>query len=300
MKGLGLICILFPLLACWQTKETAEETGFDVLEPEIVQHNYDSVSCPQFFSQLIQNHYRDFYQKDSNTYLEFCKNNGFKSSDSLVQNRYYTISIIHALLTSKGAANGSWGEILNIPYLWHWVKPNPRHQIFLTANNQNLSTVKPPTELKKYASFADIDRTPSLFFKDLFEEVPKYCIESDTFSTFGWCSEREMAYVCLMELLGFQGKVIAKGNHSWSEFTVSFPNGKMTPVLLNVKVDNTFDQVEWGIVLSDVSVKSNGGLGYWYNQKAHDASEKKYLNSLMVPPMASNSIEKSLCKFLRD
>ena len=153
---------------------------------------------------------------------------------------------MHDLFTSQSATNGSKGEILNIPYMWHWVTPNPRHQISFTASKTLLQDMKPPIEFSKYNSYADIDRTPFLYLTDLVAESPKYYSESyGEFSTFGWCSEREMAFVFLFEMMGFDGKVMAEGNHSWSEFLITMNLNDKNSANFMVKVDNTFDTLNW-------------------------------------------------------
>jgi hypothetical protein len=105
-----------------------------------------------------------------------------------------------------------------------------------------------------YSSYADIDRTPLLFLGDLFTENPKYYhTKQDTFSSFGWCSEREMAFVALVSLLNYQAKVVVRGNHSWTELIV--PMVKLNGDSLNfmVNVDNTFDRITWNQI-SQVAV----------------------------------------------
>ena len=78
-----------------------------------------------------------------------------------------------------------------------------------------MKDTKSHNDFLKYRSYDDIDRTPYLFLSDIVDKDLKYYSEScDTFSTFGWCSEREMAFVALITLLDFEAKVVSEGNHS--------------------------------------------------------------------------------------
>ena len=193
---------------------------------------------------------------------------------------------------------------MDIPYFWHWVNPNPRSEIFLLENKQLLSTIKPSSEYDKYKSVAEIDRTPFLFLSDLFREKPKYghplC---DTFSTFGWCSEREMAFVFLTDLMDFQGKVVAVGNHSWSELIVPLVSKTNDNQHFTVKIDNTFDKIEWQKI--DVSkIKTwktyfgDTSLSNWYNRKAHDNSEQQKMKKYAVSQKSFARIEDKICAYL--
>jgi hypothetical protein len=48
-----------------------------------------------------------------------------------------------------------------------------------------------------------------------------------------------MAFVALTNLLNFEGKVIAEGNHSWSEFIIQLKLKNKQFQNFKVKVDNT-------------------------------------------------------------
>ena len=61
---------------------------------------------------------------------------------------------------------------------------------------------------KKYKSAADADRRPYLYLKDLVSKKNKYYHpECSGFYTFGWCSEREMAFNCLLAIMGYKCKI---------------------------------------------------------------------------------------------
>ena len=265
---------------------------------------YDSQSIPSVVSKLITNHLKDFVLLDSAVYKSFCRNNELKTLDSINVKNYYSIKILHDLFTCKEATNGSKGEILNMPYFWHWVKPNPRYTIYLAKNKKLLKDIKPPTEFLKFNSYAEIDRTPYLFISDLFQPELKYYSEScGSFSTFGWCSEREMAFVCLLDLLGYKGKIVAEGIHSWSEFLVPMTSENNILINFSVKVDNTFNNVDWGRFKDNDIGKWKEYLGNlpqakWYNQQAHLNKEKERIKNFRVSTQAMTRIEKSVVKYL--
>jgi len=189
--------------------------------------NYSVNTIPTFFDAVVGEHLKELKIIDSSLFRQFCISNNLELENSQNAKRFYTISFLHKFFTCQNASNGSRGGIINIPYYWHWVTPNPRYEIFLNNSNKKLSEVRPPEEFSKYKSFADIDRTPYLFLSELFLDSPKYYSSlCDTFSTFGWCSEREMAFVSLLDILGYKGKVIAENNHSWSEFIIPMIDNK--------------------------------------------------------------------------
>jgi hypothetical protein len=266
--------------------------------------NYKATNVSVFFENLVQNHWQDFAKIDSIAFNNVCRENECDPKDSLNLKKFYTLGIIHKLFTSKSAKNGSRGDILNIPYFWHWVTPNPRYEIAFTKDKKLLKNSLPPKEFAKYNSFADIDRTPYLFLSELLLEKPKYYTEAEgEFSTFGWCSEREMAFVCLLETLGFNGKVMTNANHSWSEFIISLSSKTNSSATIRVKVDNTFDHLTFEkITGEELSLwKKNVGnatLAKWYNVKAHSLSEKKKLKALVVSDGTMKTIEKSVAQYL--
>ncbi len=273
-------------------------------EIKIKTFNYKVTTTPEFFTQLINNHYKDFKTIDATQYEEVCKNNNLKATDSTTIKNFYTLEILHKLFTSSSAQNGSRGEILNIPYFWHWTNPNPRHSIILVETNQKLSDVKSPASFAKYKSFADIDRTPHLFLSELLLENPKYKTSNlGEFSTFGWCSEREMAFVSLLETLNIKGKVFSEGNHSWSEFLIPITNNQNKVVNFIVKIDNTFDNIEWEVIAENkiTSWKNNLGnvpLAKWYNEKAHSKTEIEKIKTIQVSVKTASFIETQVVNYI--
>ncbi|MDY0389145.1 MAG: hypothetical protein RBT65_18905 [Methanolobus sp.] len=307
MKNTITILVLSIILNSCGHSETRTESVSENSEKtyyKVEKYHYDSLTIPIFFKTLIKNHTKDFFLIDSLEFNQFCLENNLAINDSSNIVKYFTISILHEIFTCQTASNCSRGEILNIPYQWHWTVPNPRHEIYFTNSKRLLKDIKPPKEFSKYNSYADIDRTPYLFLGDLVNSEFKYYSAScDTFSTFGWCSEREMAFVALTALLDYKGKVVAEGNHSWSEFLI--PLKLITGEIQNfrVNVDNTFNSVQWTkIKQQEISewekYFGNTSLSVWYNQKAKSISDLRNIENHLVPNKSMSRIEHEVVEFL--
>lgn len=299
-----IVWIFLSTLGCSEVKTENFSKTSEKSKCELKENHYDSLTIPLFFKSLVSNHIKNFHIKDSITFHNFCKKNKVLETDSSNINRYFTISILHELFTSQTASNCSRGGILNIPYLWHWVNPNPRHGIYFTRKDELLANSPPPQGFSNYNSYADLDRTPYIFLSDLVHPESKYYSSScDTFPTFGWCSEREMAFVALTTLLGFDGKVVAEGNHSWSEYIIPLISTDKNNILFQVTIDNTFDQTEWRIISPEDTSSwkqyfGNTNLSRWYNTKAKSKSELQKIQQHKVPDSIMSDIEKKVLKFL--
>ena len=118
---IAFLFLLFILISC-SLSETKKNLANEVdsrVKFDIKKHNYDSLTIPEFFKSLIQNHINDFYIIDSSNYNFFCQESNLLSLDSTNLLNYFTIEILHKLFTSQTASNCSRGEILNIPFQWH-------------------------------------------------------------------------------------------------------------------------------------------------------------------------------------
>jgi len=267
-------------------------------------HTYDSLTIPDFFQTFCQNHLETYLSVNNSEYNEFCSVNTLNALDSNNKSHFFTLKILHDLFTSQNASNGSVGDITKIPYFWHWTDPNPRYSILFTHNNTLLKKTKPYPKFEKYQSFADIDRTPYLFLSDwLAPEFRYYTEETDSFSTFGWCSEREMAFVCLTTLLHFKGKVVTSGNHSWSEFTVPMKLTNKETQLFRVNIDNTFNSILWSKTNKNESDRwfldlGNSQLPKWYNQKALSAEEAMLIKTHKASKKAMAKMERQIIAYL--
>ncbi|MEM7657839.1 MAG: hypothetical protein AAF399_17065 [Bacteroidota bacterium] len=205
-----------------------------------------TLPLPTFFSELFQSYQGDLDKYWADSFARLSESQWLDKQSAENLNTYLEITFFHQLFTSKSARNGIKGGILQIPYLWHWVTPNPRHEIIYLPLQEPLKDQQPTKRFSRYQSMADVDRTPSLFLQDLISVEPPYSHPAcGEFYSFGWCSEREMAFVQLMSNYGYLGKVVTSGNHSWTSLLVSMKEQDGQEVQMEVRVDNTFDQLYW-------------------------------------------------------
>lgn len=294
-----IISIVFAIITFSCTGQNAQN------ETEITNFKYDSSSIKEFINKLSFNHSIDFYMKDSSEIKNLISKYDIDLKNSNNFQTLLKLYILHKLFTSENASNCSNGKIINVPYFWHWVEPNPRFGIYFTLNNKLLKDTKAPIEFNKYSNYASIDRTPDIFLKDLFEENPKYYAACDTFSTFGWCSEREMSFTMLLDMIGIKSKVVAIDNHSWSEVLISFKNTQNKDKQYVIKIDNTFDEIlinpiDNTQIITWESDFGNTKLSNWYNLKAHSQKIKSSLNNLILSPSVCNRFEKGVKRYLRE
>ncbi len=289
-----------------KTPEVLSPKNTTQIQPNIFNFDSSKSTFPFVIKALYLTHKQRYIELEKSNFILFCEEHNLDPNDSTISNQYYEIQFLGKMFTADGAWDGSTGGIFKIPYLWHWVNPNPRHEIKQISSNKLLKNIKPPTRFAKYNSSADIDRTPSLYWHDFVTETPQYYQPScDTFYTFGWCSEREMAFICLLThpAFNFEGKVKASGNHSWSELIVSFQTKDKKSIWFEVQVDNTFDQITWtplktvnkAIWLTDVG---NGKLPKWYNSKAHSSKEQTAINALQVSKNVAIRLNKQIISFI--
>ncbi len=266
---------------------------------------YDSLGVPDFFAALFENHFQEYSRKYHEAFEQASVQNDISINDSNNLKQYFRIHFFHRLFTCGEAVTGSNTGILKIPYFWHWVDPNPRNEILCVQQNKKLKDLAPPSGFKKYRSFADIDRTPDIFYSDLVSDRPHYYHSvCDSFFTFGWCSEREMAFTLLMENFGLRCKTIAEGNHSWSEIFVIFKNDKGEGTPFEISIDNTFDHIYFkrlnpGTSQSQwMTQKVNRHLPEWYNTVAHSQIQAAKVSNIYVKGIASERIEQQVIKDL--
>lgn len=198
-----------------------------------------------------------------------------------------SLLFLHHLFTSGADVTGNYGGILQIPYFWHWCKDNPRHNIIYRPTNENLTEVPAPVGFEKYKSRADIDRTPAVYLQDLFVDTALYyhSFVGNMF-TFGWCSEREMAFGQMVRPKGYKMKVYQNSSHVWSEILLPFIDSSGVEINCILRVDNTFDyfdmvEVEeseelWYQDLGDGSMKA------WYNKLANSEEEALKIEKMVI------------------
>ena len=309
MKHIITILLLSIILHSCGQSESKSKVIADNQEKAICNveiFHYDSLTIPLFFEALTKNHFKDFFFIDSLKFNQFGSQSNINTTESSNIRKYFTIKILHEIFTSQTASDCSRGEIINIPYQWHWIEPNPRYEIRFTNNKNRLRDTEPPNEFSKYNSYADIDRTPYLFLSDLVNEESKYYSNScDTFATFGWCSEREMAFIALVKLLDFEGKIVAEGNHSWSELIIPLKLNTGEFQNFKVKVDNTFNQVDWTTIASQDLTNwkgyfGNAELAGWYNQKASSNYELDRIKNHLVSDKFILRMENAIVEYLKN
>jgi hypothetical protein len=225
-------------------------------------------------------------------YRALCKSLGVP--DTLAANRDVLLPFLfqHGLLTTGDAVDCRRGGGFGTAYMWHWTSPNPRHALRRLPDSTPLIRLPPPKGFAKYKSWADVDRLPSLYLGDLAEERARYHhpLCGDLY-TFGWCSEREMAFGALLAAQGVKGKIKQEGIHVWTEvvFDLMGPEGKPRPSV--VAFDHTFDTVEgWplrGARAAWAKDQGDGAQVGWYNRTAGSASEVGKVKAIVVGPEAA-------------
>ncbi len=250
-------------------------------------------SIPDFFNELftaVQTEYSAFRAAE---FAEFCAENQLAAADPVNQETFFRVNFLHDLLTTSGAADCARGGFLRIPYFWHWIQPNPRHLITSLPEAKLLTAVKPPAPYERYASFADIDRVPALYLGDLVAEAPGYSHpHCGSFFSFGWCSEREMAFTALVVAWGYAGKIWQSGIHTYSVVCGEFKKTDGSAVVLAADVDNTFASISWHRIpgtmpqdqwLTDIGA---GAQIAWYNRQARSPGQ---ITALQETPVGAEA-----------
>jgi hypothetical protein len=193
---------------------------------------------------------------------------------------------LQQMLTTSSARDAAVGGAFRLPYFWHWVEPNPRLQIVRLPDRVPMAELPPPEGYERYKSFGHIDRRPALYLGDLAADEPRYHHpDVGDFSSFGWCSEREMAFCALAVTWGYEVKIVQRGIHVVSRVRLT----ETTPAT-EVVVDTTFDMIR--LIQTDASLESwrddigDGRMVRWYNQVCHDPQELGQVRELPVSPQA--------------
>ena len=306
VRAFVLLALL--LTACGHSKPEKKKTEAPppVAAPlSISTYEYGALSIPDFFAAMIRNHIQDFAYLDTGDYEAFCRDNNLDPRDTQNFNSFYPLQILHDLFTSEDAVTCSHGRILYIPYFWHYLDPNPRYRIRFVRDGRLLKDTAPPAGFSRYGSYADIDRTPYLFLSDLVSPTPRYYAEGcDTFCTFGWCSEREMAFTALLTLMGYEARIQTGIAHTWTEAAMHLRkiNGETQYFL--VTLDNTFNIYHWRPVREEAleewrHEEGEGRLARWYSRQASSPAELEKIKKHIVPPEARQRIEESVVTYLR-
>jgi hypothetical protein len=300
-----IIGLFVSFISCAQDGNTSSERSDVIIarktENEQRVFEYEPSGLPSFLRACSENHENELtsaYRADLERWFDDV---GFDKSDSSNSKKLALIELCHLLLTTTGASNGTPGLVLDAPYMWHWVSPNPRHEIHNATTQKKLIDIKPPQGYGKYRTYADIDRRPFVYLSDLFSDTAKYSHpEIGKFHSFGWCSEREMAFSALMRLLKFDSKIIVSGNHCWSEIKLKLKFSTDTRECI-LRVDNTFNTMSCSLEKNDITFWNNyspEGSAKWYNNVASGAEENEKVKNIVVTSNPSSRIEAALVKFL--
>jgi hypothetical protein len=275
-----------------------------------------SVGFVRFWKDVISRYSPAYLRCDSVAFVEFCKGHNLDLDHDRNKRMYATLGLLHNMLTAPSPDNCATDGILQIPYYWHWGPDRPRQHIIWSLTGQRLDQISPPAAFKRYRSYADIDRTPDIFWQNLLSERPMfYTATCDSFYTFGWCSEREMAFQAFLHTLGFYdqetgyansvGRVIAEGPHSWSEMALQLTADTGKPVWLICRIDNTYGSMKWRAA-SDADVMNLKNYTSQcdqeckrYNRKASSPDIHATLRALRVSAPVQQRIATQLDEFFR-
>jgi len=283
-------------MSCWSQAKLVKLRTL-ILTLSLLLATTATAGLPSFFDQLYAEYSAEYAEHTDDSYVALCAELGLDSADTANRQIFGEVSFLHDLITGAAAENCRRRGILQIPYFWHWVDPNPRHSIVSLPDSVPLVRVPPPSGFERYQSHADVDRVPALFFSNLVTDEPRYAHEDcGQFFTFGWCSEREMAFVSLMGCLGYQGKVCQSGIHSWSELWCEFAESEGKSVGVIARADNTFDSLEWLPAPSGISMEEwladtgQGADAGWYNRTARSERQRRALEEIEVSDIAAERI----------
>ena len=180
-----------------------------------------------------------------------------------------------------------------------WGVYNPRNEIFLTENNQSIASTPPPREGARYLSLANLERTPVYFLSDLFDENEKYTDSKNTFSSFGDTKEREMAFVALTNLMGYDTWVASDDNRVWSIVKVPFKTLQGEKKTLIYSVNNGAYNSKWlpdtgnsfeDYILHDIAANLNA--------IARGQKTLEMLSQIKVTKKAAERIQKAIDAYL--
>jgi len=263
-------------------------------------------NLPEFFEELYEKHKTEYKELKTKEFNNFCARYQVNNKNEDNKDKFSKIHFFHDLFTGESAEDCTYAGVFEIRYFWHWVNPNPRHEIKRLPGKNSLDDIKPPKRFSRYKNYASIDRVPSLFLGDLVSDTPGYFHEEcGEFYTFGWCSEREMAFTSLMSFFGFEGKIKQEEIHVWSMFWVPFIDISGKEIYRIAMVDNTFDLINWEIPSRRITKKTwmnkigSGQTIEWYNKKARSPKEKDFVSKIIVSATAQRRLTEQIEKFFK-
>ncbi len=248
-------------------------------------------SVRDLFRQAYEKNRKAYQRYRRYDYLTACRQHKLKSGARDNQYRFYFLYFLHDLFKTDDAVDGKTAGALDIPYFFHHHRLNMRRQIIYLPFGKPLPRIRPPRDYRQHVNLAMIDRTPLIYFRDLLSPEPKYSHPvCGQFYTFGWCSEREMAFVMLLSAFDYRARIVmATNNHTRSEIRVplTLRNGKKG--LFIFVVDNTYGLF---CIVRSYSQKTDAKWlkSYddddhyirWYNEQAHSLKMRWRLLNLNI------------------
>jgi|GEM_PF-5797394 len=203
----------------------------------------------------------------------------FSGTDSLDQ-LVAKLAYMHLLLTCYYSVDGDTSGGFGIPYFWDYTDHNPRENILKRGKTL------------KQLGIATQDRTPYIFWSDFTTDEPQYSWgHISAFYSFGWCSEREMAYKAWLSVLGIKATIGIKADHVWTE--VELP-GQPDYFLF---VDNTFNRFEVWPVSKRPPLEAGNKYINWYNQQGADKTTVKRLSMLSISAKRAAKLQRQIISY---
>jgi hypothetical protein len=248
-----------------------------------------SVSAQIHFFRFVDSVFQKKSVQESVVLKQELQNAGYKLSGIDSLDRLVTrLAYMHMLLTCYYSVDGDTSGGFGIPYFWNYTNHNPRENI---TNIQKGKTLK---QLPSSASgtMATLDRTPVIFWADFTTDEPQYSYEGiSAFYSFGWCSEREMAFKAWLGVAGIKSTIGIKADHVWTEVDLPGMPGYF------LFIDNTFNRFEvWPLSRKPPREVGNKYIN-WYNQQGSDKTIQKKLAGLVISSKRAARLEHQIVTY---
>lgn len=249
-------------------------------------------------AQIRLFHFIDSIYEEKNLAQNFrlkaeLENSGYKpSDDDAVNDTVMRLLYMHMLLTTNFAVNGDTYGAFKIPFFWNYTDPNPRDSIYHRKRGKPLSQLPPPFDQPDYRSLASTDRIPTLFWGDFAVESPKYSWDYlPGFYTFGWCSEREMAFKAWLGAQHINTTICFKDAHVWNEVQLASMPGYI------IYIDNSFHIFQVKPISKKTPPNPNDKFLTWYNQNGANTITRQKLSNLCISQRRAAELEQQIISF---
>jgi hypothetical protein len=249
------------------------------------------------FSSIAQTHFFRFVDslfykpeiQQSMLLKQELQNAGYKLTGNDTLDRMVTkLAYMHLLLTCYYSVDGDTSGGFGIPYFWNYTNHNPREKIVNIHKGKTLREIPASAN----AIMATQDRTPLIFWGDFMSEDPQYSYEHiSAFYSFGWCSEREMAYKAWLGVAGIKSTIGIKADHVWTEVD---PPGQSGYFLF---IDNTFNRFELRRISQRPPAEPGNKYIIWYNQQGADKTIQKRLDAMVISPKRKAYLEHQITTY---